>query len=123
MAPSTGGEMAVPSRDGGTVVPREGMADKAMEAGRYPEKAVKGIPGAGHRRGMVQDGIITPVIIRVIIRSPKRTGRVLRHHHPGDTGADKIERSNLLNRTVIFNRTTDRLLFICTIHNFTLLKL
>ena len=100
MNPSTGGRMAVPdmdveiaavpSRDAEMVVHnREGMADKEMEAARYPGMADKGIPAAGRRQGMVRGGIIT----RAIIRSPKRMGRLQGRRHRDDTGADRRGRA------------------------------
>jgi len=78
MDPSRGGTVA-PSKDGG-------KADKEMEAARYPGKADRGIPAAGRRQGMVRGGIVT----RVIIRSPKRTGRLQGRRRQDDTGADRI---------------------------------
>jgi len=93
MDPSRAGTVA-PSKAGGTVAPskeetvapsRGGMADKEMEAARYPGMADRRIPVAGRRQGMVRDGIIT----RVIIRSQKRTDHLRRRRRQDDTGAGR----------------------------------
>ena len=86
VAPSKDGVMAVPSKEETVAPSRGGMADKEMEAALYPGKAGRGIPAAGRRQGMVRDGIITRVII---IRSPKRTGRLQGRRHQDDSGADR----------------------------------
>jgi hypothetical protein len=120
-----------PSKEETVAPSRGGKADKEMEAVLYPGKAGRGIPAAGRRQGMVRDGMERGgIITRVIIRSPKRTDRLQGRRNQDDTGADRMRGRGhgegdfvLLNRAKEFNRAKDRLLFICTIHNFTLLKL